>query len=91
MTDMDRALKRLRTQVKNAHGENNDFAYIPISTAENLIRFLEGEEQRIRCKDCVHYIHGDCRKHEILFEVVELDPDWYCADADRRKEKKEHV
>lgn len=90
MMEKERALKRLRIQVKNAHNEDHDFAYIPISTARDLIRFLEGEDPNVRCGECIHYIHKDCQKHEILFDGVELDPDWYCADAERRKEKK-HV
>ena len=38
----------------------------------------------VRCKECLHYNAG----FECLVEGygIERDPDWYCADGERREE-----
>lgn len=41
MTDSERVIKRLNAQIKNAHKENNDFAYIPVGTAKLIVELLE--------------------------------------------------
>ena len=44
MTDSERVVQRLERQIKNAHNENNDFAYIPIGTARMIISLLEKDK-----------------------------------------------
>lgn len=48
----------------------------------------------VRCKDCVHYLHGACDNNEIYMNLTgdligvhfEPEPDFYCAFG-KRKEK----
>ena len=44
LMDKERAINRLKTQIKNAHDEDHDFAYIPIGTAKTILRLLTGKE-----------------------------------------------
>ena len=41
MTDSERVIRRLNAQIRNAHREDNDFAYIPMGTAKKIVELLE--------------------------------------------------
>lgn len=64
MTDTERVLKRLETQIKNAHSENNDFVYLPVGTAKTITNLLEiGKREKAELEGGGHTwwdVCGEC-------------------------------
>ena len=45
MKDWERVTKRLEKLIKAAHGENDDFVYIPVATAKLIIKLISSQEE----------------------------------------------
>lgn len=45
MKDWERVVQRLEKLIKNAHGENEDFVYIPVATAKLIIKLISSKEE----------------------------------------------
>ena len=52
--------------------------------AHKAIELLKSQPDVVMCKDCMYYDGYVC-KHEV--NVRSRKPDWYCADAWKRKEQ----
>lgn len=40
----------------------------------------------VRCKDCVHWGEDALDDGACVRGVLQMDPDWFCADGERRSE-----
>lgn len=86
MTDRERVVNRLKRLIKAAHNENYDFIYIPVGTANLIVKMLEEQETVVRCKDCVNSGTSRCPCHYSGDPYIDWNPgdDWFCADGERR-------
>lgn len=39
----------------------------------------------VRCKDCIYNSNGSCT-HSEIYDDLNYNPDYYCADGERREE-----
>ena len=42
------------------------------------------EKELIRCSDCANYYKGHCHSENTIW--WERDPDWFCAEGERKEE-----
>ena len=95
MTDREKAIRGLECCMSEhicrgcpykEKGECEDGGYYYSKAIEDAIAMLKEQPEIIRCKDCKHgadtIING-----EYLFKTcrgVNHEPDWFCADGERR-------
>jgi len=46
MTDLERIKRRIRTQIKAAHNESSDFAWLPVGTCQMILDEFERLEKK---------------------------------------------
>ena len=95
MVDREKVIRDLSTALV----QMRDFSrYTPEDVDElekagwQALKYLESEEEIVRCKDCKHLFDGEHTKNccDVLMEKtgwlkeISVSPDWFCADGERR-------
>ena len=81
MDDIDKFIKALNDAITAK--ENYPWAKIEMSFdfTEMLIDLLKKQPRIVRCKDCKHNDGSRCDNLDLW---VEDNPEWFCADGERR-------
>ena len=92
----DQAINTTEDAVYNAIlkvGVNVDKAELIKALAYDRGQYLQGykdrDDQIVRCKDCIYWDKGhseDCENSDsVCFHNGWCQPDWFCADGERRE------
>lgn len=79
MSDRKKVIEQLESMRDYHRSVGNN---ITADIANDALKLLKEQPEIVRCKDCENNIGGRCRNLDLW---VETDPDWFCADGERRK------